>query len=1494
MAVNDLLMQIKIAVTGDNGAAIRKLDEQLRKLQSTANQLQNVKLAGLTADLANLRSALTASKTLNLGNLPTDMARFKAELLSANTASAGFRSTIRGLNDDSQKIRQLDISPLRNQIQDINQGLALTKLTKLTPLQNSFRAASNDVLATQVKIRDLRETIKSLPKSSPLRAIEKINLKTAITDLNNYKNVVDKSRIAINDETTSLANNTLQKKQQISGLQQQINASNQLILANQKQIVQERANLLAEERKATSAKNNVGLTQAQIKAEQEASRIRQDTIRNTINTKEQEITAARKTIASNNEQILSTKALLAQQKSLNKVSSIAGLGAASSALKDFGKSLGFVFGPQMAGFAAAGTIIGLTDSFINANKQVEQLVRGLNAISGGQGRAEFQYLVDVSNKLGISIGESAHSFLQLEATTAGTAIEGAKTKQIFESFARALNVTGADAVTFNRAFRAVSQSLSKGQLYAEELKGQLAEALPGAIQVFAKAIDVTPKKFLAMVKAGQFAGQTLYDLYGLVAKQLDKTFKVGSEKDFTFVQKANLAKNAFVELSVAIGNTGVWQTFSNLMLDLRDTLKGLESDLPSIVGNLQFLAQTIKELPSPSIDWSAVGAGGSASVSFIPQSLIDLPVNIKAIVQIAVNELALLGNELFKLSNDIGLPVRESFDTIGVYIKTFFQNASNNVMQVVQGMVLGFREVFYVPVLGIIADLQNRLADVNDALASGFDAAGFTDTAKSFSDMANGLRSNSSLMDDVNKKTESLRQEFIRLQTVNQGGYSALLAENLKDLAKEHKAVRDEVQREYEANRAAAQQGIDDSLAENEARKKLRDTQIQVTQELRNQDKLSKRDRGTRNDIIDTREIQQEELEISKRQITAEKKKLDIINAQRDAQVGFAKSQYQQWVESGSISKESADFLSRIAEQGAALKTIKEAQDAIDKYNEKSKSDNSTVTDLYREAALEQIKLAKEEAKKTGNQYKYNQLVEAELKLREEGTKSANEAADLIKQAQLKAKVGDVDKQNVIDVHDAAQKVMDSLKPIPLKTEIAPPTAPALQGDNQAQVYSNDGFILASYSKIQDAYQQTKQVTSQPLRFVVDDAQVNLALQGLNVYQSKIQDIQTRLLPNGQTEIIVTPKINESALQQGFQFIKTAAVQASPTVTVKPVVDATDVAAVKKTSEEVKKDILSILDKDGKKVNFIVVANGVKKTDEEMKRLSAQKEIPVTAFADQSSLDETKKKLDDLGQQIQKGLIGATTISPQGIQNTLDTAFGKDKYKLEIVPTLTGGVTEDGWIKNNEIKRNLIITPVAGATAEADAMIQSQIQGVKSGYEGAWQKLRELDSANQKALEETPLKKLAEIDPTKALEQDAALVSQLSQTVTKYVDVFYRTAGSGEAIAPVTAATGGYLSGYGGGDRIHALLEAGEFILRKEAVRKLGLSNVFALNNLNIPKPSRSVDKMSIPSFSSGGYVGGSNIININVPGSKSIQVSGSRESAMALANLLTRVGRAV
>ncbi len=74
-------------------------------------------------------------------------------------------------------------------------------------------------------------------------------------------------------------------------------------------------------------------------------------------------------------------------------------------------------------------------------------------------------------------------------------------------------------------------------------------------------------------------------------------------------------------------------------------------------------------------------------------------------------------------------------------------------------------------------------------------------------------------------------------------------------------------------------------------------------------------------------------------------------------------------------------------------------------------------------------------------------------------------------------------------------------------------------------------------------------------------------------------------------------------------------------------------------------------------------------------------------------------------------------------------------------------------------------------------------------------------------------------------------------------------------------ATGGRLPGYGGGDRIPALLEAGEFIIRKEAVARFGAGIFHALNNLRLPE---------MPRFSTGGPVAatgtsGGQTINVNL-----------------------------
>ena len=88
---------------------------------------------------------------------------------------------------------------------------------------------------------------------------------------------------------------------------------------------------------------------------------------------------------------------------------------------------------------------------------------------------------------------------------------------------------------------------------------------------------------------------------------------------------------------------------------------------------------------------------------------------------------------------------------------------------------------------------------------------------------------------------------------------------------------------------------------------------------------------------------------------------------------------------------------------------------------------------------------------------------------------------------------------------------------------------------------------------------------------------------------------------------------------------------------------------------------------------------------------------------------------------------------------------------------------------------------------------------------------------------------------------------------------------------------GGWLPGYGGGDQIPALYEAGEFIVRKEAVARYGTGLFSALNSLRLP---------AIPRFAAGGMVGGSGdsmTINLSFGGGSSVPVTSTRDNAILL-----------
>ncbi|HCS3643129.1 TPA: tape measure protein, partial [Shigella flexneri] len=91
---------------------------------------------------------------------------------------------------------------------------------------------------------------------------------------------------------------------------------------------------------------------------------------------------------------------------------------------------------------------------------------------------------------GLDIAELQSQFAGFGASARESlGIQGSE--ELFRNMIGYSRLMGRSEEEIKRALTALSQMAGKGQIMAEELKGQLAEAVPGMVQVFAKATGKT-------------------------------------------------------------------------------------------------------------------------------------------------------------------------------------------------------------------------------------------------------------------------------------------------------------------------------------------------------------------------------------------------------------------------------------------------------------------------------------------------------------------------------------------------------------------------------------------------------------------------------------------------------------------------------------------------------------------------------------------------------------------------------------------------------------------------------------------------------------------------------------------------------------------------------------------------------------------------------------------------------------------------------------------
>lgn len=1072
------------------------------------------------------------------------------------------------------------------------------------------------------------------------------------------------------------------------------------------------------------------------------------------------------------------------QREMNKLNQFA---------RGFGQGFTFALTPDQLGMAAFTTIqqalSELGRKFIEVNSQSETLIRGMNAIFGaGQGEVQFAKLTGLANTYGLALHDLSRNYLSLNASAKGTILEGAESEKIFRSLSAAMAVLGADTITTQRAFRAVSQMISKGQVYAEELKGQLAEALPGAVQLFARSMGKTTQEFLAMVKAGQVGLNELIPFFAQIQQEYGKS----SVASTTYEQATNRLSNAYFLLLKNLGDTGVWKRLVSIL----DTM----------------------------------GIGLNVIASRFEKGLID---QVAELNRKQVKPIEILTKEQFDRLKSV-----DSLNNLDVKFTSNFTNFDAYINSI--------KEKF----------------DALPKLNLGEDLVTITDIGsfKTFDEYLVKVR-------ELNKSTEE---------------YNATL--NEEALAKQ---------------RALDKANLNETDNEILRIRNLRST-LQSFDEFKKgfNTPLLFKVLGLRSSDAEIKSYYEQEIVLKKQSIAEDEKKLPGLLAIRDIiakTVGEGEKATNNEVKRNALTKkqlrEEQNALNLRQQSYLNLASIKQSLEQRDLKN--IGVSDTILTEVQSVNRLKETYDALAKARELeANIVEGNQDVSKNTTI-ENAEAFRKMTLDQLKQAQTVAR-----NSNNLSVQLLIMMEMSRVQQTILDKTTASSEATRKSGSASSSVLEKTNALSTSLTGLREkgyAYaaalekglsytEQMNRLLSRQKVLLADNAQENA--------RAKLNN-KDELEQAKETEKAIRRSQQESG--QYFSPEKIAADSAYMAKRANFALAEENLARAKKSNDQEEKARLTeiaLANLDVAKAKAISAGDvyGLKQIQEAIDKIRLLKqEVNVSALNTQKSNLNEYFKFDDTNKfDAEKSIKDFNQVFVEQLsirQKAIDSLRDPNQKLNENDKAAYESVIESATTKLNELNNLYPLLEQAAKQAGIAIPAESKPTIPPEVLESERKKL--VESLGQEITTSVAL------NTEEALKQNSEFVAVVSQDIWRNVYTNYIGQDNTASTPAINSATGGFIRGYGGGDRIHAMLEQGEFVLRKEAVRKLGLNNVWNLNNLNIPRSTPSVDRLSIPSFSGGGYVGSSNTINIHVPGNKPIQVSGSREQATALVNLLTRVGRA-
>lgn len=158
-----------------------------------------------------------------------------------------------------------------------------------------------------------------------------------------------------------------------------------------------------------------------------------------------------------------------------------------------------------------------TKKFADMAIEMQAINRRMDFVTGGGVKLarSWTFLRKTSKQLSISLEVLTSAYGNLAAATRSTGLATEQVESIFLGISQAASVFGLSAEKTRLAFMAVEQMASKGVISMEELRRQLGDQLPGALNTMSDALGVSTQQLNKLVSTGQLMSEDVLPLFAL-------------------------------------------------------------------------------------------------------------------------------------------------------------------------------------------------------------------------------------------------------------------------------------------------------------------------------------------------------------------------------------------------------------------------------------------------------------------------------------------------------------------------------------------------------------------------------------------------------------------------------------------------------------------------------------------------------------------------------------------------------------------------------------------------------------------------------------------------------------------------------------------------------------------------------------------------------------------------------------------------------------------